>query len=106
MSKLKIKTGDEVAVVAGRSKGSIGHITRVLKKENRVVIQGVNMVHKHTRASASSAGGIIQKEASVHVSNVALLDPTDRKPTRVGIKTLDNGKKVRYAKRSGEIIDK
>lgn len=106
MLKLKIKTGDEVAVVAGRSKGRIGRITRVLKKTNRVIVQGVNMVRKHTRASAASAGGIIEKEASIHVSNVALLDPVDRKPTRVGVKILDNGDKVRYAKRSGEIIDK
>ena len=104
-TKLKVKKGDTVIVIAGKDKGKTGEIVRVLPKELRVVVQGVNRVKRHTRPAMGSPGGIVEKEAPLHVSNVAHLDPKDRKPTRVGFKVLDDGRKVRFAKRSGELID-
>ena len=103
--KFKIKKGDKVVVVTGRDKGKSGEVLRVLREENRVLVQGVNMVKRHTRPSAGQAGGIIEKEAAIHVSNVAHIDPKSSKPTRVGYKTLGDGRKVRFAKRSGEVLD-
>jgi large subunit ribosomal protein L24 len=105
MAKLKIKKGDKVVVITGRDKGKTGEVKQVLPAENRVVVDGVNMVKRHTAPSAGNAGGIVEKEASIHLSNVAYVDPKTDKPTRVGYKTLEDGRKVRYAKRSGEIID-
>ena len=105
MPKLKIKKGDKVVVITGRDKGKTGEVKKVLPAENRVVVDGVNMVKRHTAPSAGNAGGIVEKEASIHVSNVACVDPKTDKPTRVGYKTLEDGRKVRFAKRSGEIID-
>jgi large subunit ribosomal protein L24 len=105
MPKLKIKKGDKVVVITGRDKGKTGEVKKVLRAENRVVVDGVNMVKRHTAPSAGNAGGIVEKEASIHVSNVAYVDPKTDKPTRVGYKTLEDGRKVRFAKRSGEIID-
>jgi large subunit ribosomal protein L24 len=105
MPKLKIKKGDKVVVITGRDKGKTGEVKQVLPAENRVVVDGVNMVKRHTAPSAGNAGGIVEKEASIHLSNVAYVDPKTDKPTRVGYKTLEDGRKVRYAKRSGEIID-
>ena len=105
MPKLKIKKGDKVVVITGRDKGKTGEVKQVLRAENRVVVDGVNMVKRHTAPSAGNAGGIVEKEASIHVSNVACVDPKTDKPTRVGYKTLEDGRKVRFAKRSGEIID-
>jgi large subunit ribosomal protein L24 len=105
MAKLKIKKGDKVVVITGRDKGKTGEVKQVLPTENRVVVDGVNMVKRHTAPSAGNAGGIVEKEASIHVSNVAYIDPKTDKPTRVGYKTLEDGRKVRFAKRSGEIID-
>jgi len=101
----KIKKGDKVVVLAGKDRGKEGEVLKVLPKEDRVVVQGVNMVKRHQRPTQFNAGGIQEKEASLHVSNVAHLDPKDGKPTRVGFKTLEDGRKVRYAKRSGEQID-
>ncbi|MBE1236285.1 50S ribosomal protein L24 [Phaeovibrio sulfidiphilus] len=106
MSAAKIKKGDRVVVLAGRDKGRKGTVLKALPKEDRVVVQGVNLVKRHTRQDRTSEGGIIEKEAPLHVSNVAHEDPKDGKPTRVGFKTLEDGTKVRFAKRSGEIIDK
>jgi large subunit ribosomal protein L24 len=103
--KMKIKKGDDVIVLAGRDKGRKGEVLRAMPAEDRVVVQGVNMVKRHTRASARGPGGIEEKEASIHVSNVALVDPHSGKATRVGAKTLDDGRKVRVARRSGEVID-
>jgi large subunit ribosomal protein L24 len=80
-------------------------VKKVLPAENRVVVDGVNMVKRHTSPSAGNAGGIVEKEASIHISNVAYVDPKTDKPTRVGYKRLEDGRKVRFAKRSGEIID-
>jgi large subunit ribosomal protein L24 len=105
MPKLKIKKGDKVVVITGRDKGKTGEVKQVLPAENRVIVDGVNMVKRHTKPSAGNAGGIVEKEASIHVSNVAYVDPKTDKPTRIGYKTLEDGRKVRFAKRSGEIID-
>ena len=101
----KIKKGDKVVVISGSDKGKTGEVLRTLPSENRVVVQGVNLVKRHTRASATSQGGIIEKEATIHVSNVSHVDPKDNKPTRVGFKLVDD-RKVRIAKRSGEQLDR
>lgn len=101
----KIKTKDKVVVLSGKDKGKTGEVLKVLPKDERVVVQGVNVVKKHQRASARSQGGIVEFEAPIHVSNVAHVDPKDGKPTRVGFKVLEDGRKVRVAKRSGEVID-
>jgi large subunit ribosomal protein L24 len=103
--KFKIKKGDKVVVITGREKGKSGEVIRVLREENRVVVQGVNMVKRHTRPAPGQTGGIVEKEAAIHVSNVAHLDPKSNKPTRVGYKFLGDGRKVRFAKRSGEVLD-
>jgi len=101
----RIRKGDRVAVQSGRDKGKIGEVVKVMPKRERAIVQGVNMVKRHTRPAGGSAGGIIEKEATIHVSNLSLVDPKDDKPTRVGTKVLDDGRKVRFAKRSGEVID-
>ncbi|MDT3377107.1 50S ribosomal protein L24 [Labrys portucalensis] len=101
----KIKKGDKVVVMTGRSKGRVGEVIQVFPEENRAIIRGVNVVRRHQRQTASQEGGVISKEAPIHLSNVAIADPKDGKPTRVGFKVLDGGKKVRVAKRSGEQID-
>jgi large subunit ribosomal protein L24 len=102
----RIRKGDRVAVLAGKDKGKRGEVLRVLTAADRAVVQGVNMVKRHQRATAGNAGGIVPKEAPVHMSNLALIDPKTDKPTRVGFKTLEDGRKVRFAKRSGETIDR
>ncbi len=101
----KIRKGDRVIVIAGRDKGKIGEVLKVMPKENRAIVQGVNIVKRHQRPTADQPGGIVEKEAPIHISNLAHIDPKDHKPTRVGFKVLDDGRKVRYAKRSGEVID-
>jgi len=102
---VRIKKGDRVAVTSGRDKGKTGEVVKIMPKTDKAIVQGVNMIKRHTRPSGSEAGGIIEKEAAIHLSNLAHLDPNDDKPTRVGFKVLDDGRKVRYAKRSGEVID-
>lgn len=102
---MKIKKGDQVIVITGRDKGKTGEVTKVMPKENAVIVAGINMVKRHTKPSNESAGGIVSKEKAINVSNVALIDPKSGKATRVGIK-MDNGVKVRVAKRSGEVISK
>ncbi len=104
----KIKKGDTVVVLAGKDKGRQGQVIRVLPKDGRALVQGVNMVRRHRRASQTEAGGIEDKEATIDLSNLAVADPKDGKPTRVGFKVIGEGegaRKVRYAKRSGEVID-
>ncbi len=101
----KIKKGDNVVVLAGRDKGKTGEVIKVMPAENRVVVSGVNVVKRHTRPTQADAGGIKEKEAAIHVSNVAVADPKTGEPTRVGFKTLEDGRKVRFAKSSGEVID-
>ena len=100
----KIKKGDKVQVLTGRSKGHTGEVLKVNPTENRAIVQGANVVKRHTRPTQNSEGGIIEKEAPIHLSNIAHVDPKDDKPTRVGFKEID-GRKVRYAKRSGEALD-
>lgn len=102
----KIRKGDRVIVLTGRGKGRTGEVLKMMPKEERAIVQGVNMVKRHTRPTQTTQGGIVEKEAPVHVSNLAHADPGDGKPTRVGFKFLDDGRKVRFAKRSGEIIDR
>jgi large subunit ribosomal protein L24 len=102
--KMRIRRGDNVVVISGRDKGKTGEVLRVDGARNRVLVQGVNMVKRHQRPSQTSPGGINDFEAMIHASNVALVDPKTDKPTRVGFKTLDDGRKVRVAMRSGEVI--
>ncbi|MDA9008664.1 50S ribosomal protein L24 [Alphaproteobacteria bacterium] len=103
-SKMKVKTGDQVMVMTGKDKGKTGEIKQVFRKESRVIVEGANMVKRHQKQSQTAQSGIVSKEASLHVSNVAHIDPKDNKPTRVGYK-MDGDRKVRFAKRSGEVID-
>jgi large subunit ribosomal protein L24 len=105
-NKLHVKKEDTVIVITGKDKGKKGRVIVAYPRENRVLVEGVNMVKKHTKPSPKNPqGGIIEQEAPIHVSNVMLVDPKSGLPTRVGYKVLDNGKKVRVAKRSGEVID-
>ncbi len=104
MPSLKIKKGDHVIVLAGRDKGKHGEVIEVRPKENRAFVRGVNMVRRHQRQTANQEAGIISKEGPIQLSNLAIEDPKDGKPSRVGFKFLTDGKKVRFAKRSGEII--
>jgi len=101
----KIRKGDKVRVLTGRDKGREGQVLKVMPKENRALVQGVNMVSRHTKQTARTEGGIVSKEGPIDLSNVALLDPSSGKPTRVGFKTLEDGRKVRVSKASGEVID-
>ncbi len=102
----KVKKGDQVVVIAGKDKGKKGEVLRVLPEDGRVVVQGVNVVTKHTRPSMTNQGGLVRQEGTIHVSNVAHVDPKTDKPTRVGFKTLEDGRKLRIARRSGEQIDR
>jgi large subunit ribosomal protein L24 len=104
MAAFKIKKGDQVVVLTGRDKGKRGEVVRVMPKDSRALVRGVNMVRRHQKQSASQEAGIISKEAGINLSNLALQDPKDGKPTRIGFKFLADGKKVRFAKRSGEVI--
>ena len=106
MPKLKIKKGDNVVVISGRDKGKQGEVLRVFPAESRLIVQGVHVARRHTRQSMREQGGIVEKELTIHVSNVAHIDPTSGKPTRTGYKTLGDGRKVRFARRSGEVLDK
>ena len=101
----KIKKGDTVVVIAGRDKGRSGEVIEMRREDGRVLVRGINMVKRHQRQTAQQEGGIISKELPVHLSNIAIADPRDGKPTRVGFKLRDDGKKIRIAKRSGAEID-
>ena len=102
----KIKKGDKVVVLTGRDKGKRGEVRSVNPTEGRAIVEGVNLVKRHTKPSAQNAeGGIITKEAAIQLSNLAIQDPKDGQPTRVGFKILEDGRKVRFAKRSGDLID-
>ena len=101
----KIKKGDKVVILAGRDKGRTGEVVKVMPDENRALVRGLNMVRRHQRQTANQEGGIISKEAPVDLSNLAIADPKDGKATRVGFKILEDGRKVRFAKRSGDLID-
>mgnify|MGYP006274184365 CR=1 FL=1 len=101
----KFRKGDRVIVLIGRDKGKRGEILKMIPKENRAIVQGVNQVKRHQRQTAQQEGGIVVKEAPIELSNLAIEDPKDGAPSRVGFRILDDGRKVRFAKRSGEIID-
>ncbi|MDP1724210.1 MAG: 50S ribosomal protein L24 [Alphaproteobacteria bacterium] len=102
---MKIKRGDDVVVIAGKDKGKTGKVREVFPKESRVKVEGINIVKKHKKPTQLDAGGIVDKELSIHVSNVAHIDPESQKPTRIGYKLVD-GKKSRFAKASGSLIDR
>ncbi|MBV8739252.1 MAG: 50S ribosomal protein L24 [Alphaproteobacteria bacterium] len=106
MIKLKIKKGDNVMVISGRDKGRTGEVLRVFPTEGRVIVQGVNIAKRHTKPRMGEPGGIVEKELALHISNVAHVDPASGKPTRIGYKILGDGRKVRVARRSGEVIDR
>ncbi len=101
----KIKKGDKVVVITGRDKGRSGEVLGVNPTEGRAMVRGINLVKRHTKATMQSEGGIISKEAAIQLSNLQIADPKDGKPSRVGFKVLDDGRKVRFAKRSGDLID-
>ncbi len=105
--KLHVKKGDQVIVIAGKDKGKKGKILEAYPSEGRVLVEGVNIIKRHTRPNAAyPQGGIIEREAPIHASNVMVLDPKTGEPTRIGKKILKDGSKVRYAKKSGEVLDK
>lgn len=104
MKKLKIKKGDKVIVVCGKDKGKSGEVTKVFPTLDRVIVANVNLAKKHTKPSKTSEGGIISKELAIHISNVAHFDPKQGVATKVGFKILEDGSKVRWAKKSGEIL--
>lgn len=104
MAKLKIKKGDQVVVNTGRDKGKKGQVLKVMPTENRVLVEGINKVKKHTKPSQMSAGGIVEKELPIHVSNVSMVDPKTGSATRVGFTVQKDGTKIRVAKKSGEVI--
>src|SRR5437763_13710153 len=104
MPKMKIKRGANVVVISGRDKGKRGEVLRVFPDEGRLIVQGVHIARRHTKPRMGDPGGIVEKELTIHVSNVAHLDPQSNKPTRVGYKLLEDGNKVRVARRSGEVI--
>jgi large subunit ribosomal protein L24 len=103
--KFKIKKGDKVVVLTGRDKGKSGEVLRVVRADDRVIVQGVHMMKRHTKPRPGEPGGIVEKEGTIHISNVAHIDPKSQQPTRVGYRFLGDGRKVRFAKRSGEILD-
>ena len=103
--KMKIRKGDRVLVVTGKDKGRKGEVLRVYPSDSRVLVQGINMIKRHQKQSTTQEGGIVAREAPIAVSNVALIDPSEDKPTKVGFKSLKDGRKVRVAKRSGEVLD-
>lgn len=106
-AKLQVRKGDQVLVIAGKDKGKKGRILEAYPSEGRVLVEGVNMMKRHTRPNqANPQGGIVEREAPIHASNVMILDPKSGEPTRIGKKILKDGTKVRYAKKSGEILDK
>jgi large subunit ribosomal protein L24 len=106
ISKLKIKKGDQVIVIAGKDKGKKGIVSKVIPKDLKLVISGINIATRHTRPSMNNTGGIIKKELPIHISNVAHVDPKSGEATKIGFKVLESGNKVRFAKKSGEVIDK
>ncbi|QQE74689.1 50S ribosomal protein L24 [Brevibacillus composti] len=104
---MHVKKGDTVIVITGKDKGKKGRVLAAYPKKDRVLVEGINLIKKHSRPSQTNPqGGIVTQEAPIHVSNVSLIDPKSGKATRIGYKVLDNGQKVRYAKKSGEVIDK
>ena len=108
MAKAKIRKNDTVVVISGKDRGARGRVLRVMPQEDRILVEGVNMIKRHTRPNPQRniQGGIVERESPMHISNVALVDPETDKPTRVGSKVLEDGRRVRVAKRSGSVVDK
>ncbi|WP_341763943.1 50S ribosomal protein L24 [Candidatus Tisiphia endosymbiont of Beris chalybata] len=106
MIKLKVRKGDAVVVITGKNKGKKGTILKILPKENKAIVSGVNIVRRHTKPTQASEGGIIAKELPIHISNIAHVDPKTGSSTKIGFSILEDGTKVRIAKKSGEVIDK
>ena len=104
-TRTKLKKGDNVVVLTGKDKGKRGEIVKMLMKDGKAIVQGVNMAKRHTRPSAAGAGGIESKEAAIQLSNLAIEDPKDGSPTRIGFKILKDGTKTRFARKSGEMIN-
>ena len=105
-NKMNVRKGDDVIVIAGKDKGKEGQVIKVLPSESRVIVQGVNVVKRHTKPSAENPqGGIVKKEVSIHVSNIMHRDPESGKPTRIGRKLLKDGQKIRFSKKSGSTIE-
>ena len=102
---MKLKTGDKVVVIAGKDKGKEGLITKVLRADNKVIVEGINIVKKHNKPNGADGGTITEMEAPIHASNVMIIDPKTKKPTRIGHSTDKKGKKIRIAKKSNESID-
>ncbi len=105
MSKLKVKKGDKVIVISGKDRGKSGEVLNVISQKNRVVLRGINIAKRHTAQSQTSQGGILDKELSIHISNISHIDPKENKATKIGYKFLKDGRKVRFAKISGDLID-
>ena len=105
MSKVKIKKGDKVIVITGKDKGKSGEVLNVFPKTNRVLLRGINVAKRHTAQSQTSQGGILDKELSINISNVSHIDPKENKATKIGFKFLKDGRKVRFSKMSGDLID-
>lgn len=103
--QFRIKKGDVVQVITGKDKGKSGKVLKVLRQEDRLIVEGIKLVKRHQKQTVSQEGGIVEKEATIHISNVAHVDPSSKKPTRIGVKFLKDGRKVRFAKRSGETIE-
>ena len=101
---MKIKKGDKVQVLTGKNKGKDGVVLKVFPETKKILVEGINIVKKHQKATQTQAPGIVEKNLPIHVSNVSILDPKDNKPARIGYKVLGDGKKVRFAKRSGEVV--
>jgi len=101
----RIKKGDNVMVVTGKDKGKTGEVLNVLPAKQKVVVRGVNIIKRHTKPSQTAPGGIVERENAIHLSNVALIDPTSNKATKIGFRTLEDGRKVRFSKSSNEILD-
>jgi large subunit ribosomal protein L24 len=104
-TKFKFRKGDKVLVTTGKDKGKRGEILRMLPEKQRAVVQGVNVSKRHTKPGRGQTGGIVEQEGSIHISNLSHVDPKSNEATRVGFKFLDDGRKVRFAKKSGEVID-
>tara|TARA_E500000178_G_C16799966_1_gene651975 strand:+ start:515 stop:838 length:324 start_codon:yes stop_codon:yes gene_type:complete len=104
--KLKIRKGDKVIVTAGKSKGTVGEVLKILPNENKAMVRGANIVKRHTKPSQNSTGGIIEKEAMLHISNIAYYDEKKKRASRIGFKILEDGRKVRISKLTNEVIDK
>ena len=103
---LKIKKGDKVIVISGKNKGAIGEVLKIIPEKNRAMVRGINIVKKHTKPTQNEPGGIKEKESTINISNIAFLEEEKNKPTRIGFKFLEDGRKVRYSKLTGEVIDK